>query len=95
MIKIKLSILCAFFSFPIITKAAPPEIILVRTNTDSVGLYDKFEISLNIKAEFINPFNPGEIHIAATFISPAGKQWNINGFYNYASGTVWKSKVFT
>jgi len=87
---IKLIFLYSILSFSFIGKAAPPEIILIRTNADSIGLYDKFEISLNIKAEFINPFNPGEIDIAAIFISPTGKQWNINGFYNYSSGTVWK-----
>ena len=74
MSKIKLIFLYSILSFSFIGKAAPPEIILIRTNADSIGLYDKFEISLNVKAEFINPFDPGEIDIAAIFISPTGKQ---------------------
>ncbi|MEP7373969.1 MAG: DUF5060 domain-containing protein [Chitinophagaceae bacterium] len=90
MTKLKLSILFVFFSFSVSSKAAPPEITSIRTNADSIGLYDKFEIGLNLKAEFSNPFYPAEIDLAAIFISPSGKQWNINGFYNYASGTLWK-----
>jgi hypothetical protein len=77
-----------FFFF--ITKAAEPEIILIRSNADSVGLYDKFEIGLNLKAEYVNPFNPEEIDITAFFTAPSGKQWTIYGFYNYSMGTVWK-----
>lgn len=67
-----------------------PAIVNIRQNADSVGLYDKFEIFLNVKAAFINPFDPDEIDITATFISPTGKKWAIQGFYYYASGSQWK-----
>ncbi len=83
-------LVCAMLCFSIITKAAPPEIILIRSNADTIGVYDKFEIGLNLKAEFTNPFNPAEIDIAAVFTAPSGKQWSIYGFYNYSSGTAWK-----
>ncbi|MCW3108093.1 MAG: hypothetical protein JWQ09_2599 [Segetibacter sp.] len=88
--KVKIIFICAILFISFIAKAATPEIIFIRTNADSVGLYDKFEIGLNLKAAFVNPFNPDEIDITATFIAPSGKQWNINGFYNYAFGSVWK-----
>lgn len=80
-----------FFSACFISSAfCLPAIISIRQNADSVGLYDKLEISLNIKADFINPFNPDEIDITTQFISPTGKKWQIHGFYNYAMGSMWK-----
>jgi hypothetical protein len=69
---------------------SPPEITNIRQRPDSVGLYEKLEISLEIKCEFINPFDPDEIDILATFTSPSGKKWKIPGFYNYSHGTFWK-----
>ncbi len=76
-----------FLSFS--AKAIPPELLYFR-GMDSVGLYDKFEVGLNLKAEFDNPFDPEQIEINATFISPSAKQWKINGFYDYSFGTLWK-----
>ena len=67
-----------------------PAILNIRQNADSLGLYEKLEIYLTIKAEFINPFDPAEIDITTTFISPSGKQWLIHGFYCYSSGSMWK-----
>jgi len=68
----------------------PPEILGIRQVQDSVGLYEKFEISLNVKSEFRNPFDPDEIDISANFISPSGKSWNVYGFYDYNFGMLWK-----
>ena len=69
-----------------------PEIINLRQRPDSVGVYEKFEVSFNINNgnEYINPFDPDEIDITATFISPQGKKWKIPGFYYYSMGTLWK-----
>lgn len=89
MFTLKVFFTCGIFFLSFIVRASPPEISFIRS-MDSVGLYDKFEAGLNLKAEFINPFDPDEINILAAFIAPSGKQWNIYGFYNYSSGTVWK-----
>lgn len=70
--------------------SVPPEILNIRQAQDSVGIYEKFEISLNVKSEFRNPFDPDEIDIAADFVSPSGKRWNVYGFYDYNSGVLWK-----
>ncbi len=67
-----------------------PEVLSIRENLDSVGLYDKFECRLTIRAQFENPFDPEDIDILVTFTSPTGKKWNIPGFYNYTFGTMWK-----
>ncbi len=67
-----------------------PEIVRMRENKDSVGLYDKFEVSLQVNAEFDNPFDPEEITLDALFTSPSGKQWEIPGFYNMTTfNSIW------
>ncbi|HTE30921.1 MAG TPA: hypothetical protein VK666_11150, partial [Chryseolinea sp.] len=38
-----------------------PEVVSIAPNVDSVGLYDKFEAKLTIKATFVNPFDPEDI----------------------------------
>ncbi len=92
MLKLKFILTWVIVSVSFVTIGAPPEIISIRSNADSVGLYDKFEAGLNIKAEFVNPFNPDEIDIGATFIAPSGKRWNVNGFYNYSYASIWKMR---
>src|SRR5688572_9735534 len=67
-----------------------PKVLNVFQNVDSVGLYDKFEARLTIKAQFLNPFDPDDIDIMVMFTSPSGKKWNIPGFYQYTFGTMWK-----
>jgi hypothetical protein len=67
-----------------------PEIIRISQRPDSVGLYEKLEISLAMKCEYINPFDQDDIDIQAIFTSPSGKKWNIPGFYSYSQGTLFK-----
>jgi hypothetical protein len=67
-----------------------PEIVNIHQRPDSVGLYEKLEISLELKCEFINPFDPDDIDIQAVFTSPGGKKWKIPGFYNLSRSTLWK-----
>jgi len=73
-----------------IISAAAPEIIRIRQRPDTVGLYEKFEVSMDLKCEFVNPFDPGDIDIQAVFTAPSGKKWKINGFYYFSMGTLWK-----
>ena len=70
--------------------SANPEIADLMQRPDTVGVFEKLEISFNVNAEFINPFDPEEIDIIATFTSPQGKTWTIHGFYCYSFGTLWK-----
>jgi hypothetical protein len=69
-----------------------PEILNLRQRPDTLGLYEKFEVSFNINNgnEYVNPFDPDEIDITAIFISPSGKQWKVPGFYYYSMGSLWK-----
>lgn len=65
-----------------------PQIIFHRRSQDTVGLYQKLEISLDIKAVYNNPFDPADIDVQALFTAPSGKTWTIMGFYNY---TTWQA----
>jgi len=69
-----------------------PEFQMLRQRPDTLGLYEKFEVSFNINNgnEYVNPFDPDEIDISADFTSPSGKKWKIPGFYYYSMGTLWK-----
>src|SRR5450432_388620 len=67
-----------------------PEVTNIFQAADSVGLYDKHELRLNVKASFANPFDPEDVDIMTTFISPTGKKWTVPGFYHYTFGSMWK-----
>jgi len=63
-----------------------PEISWIFQREDTVGLYEKLELSVNMEAEYVNPFDPEEVDVMATFISPSGVAWKVPGFY---SGSRW------
>jgi hypothetical protein len=65
--------------------AAGPSIQSVRAETGSVGLYEKFELHVDLEATYGNPFDPDEIDLWAEFTSPSGKTRRIWGFYNPTS----------
>jgi len=71
---------------------AQPQITVISTNADQVGLYEKFEAILQLQgATYQNPYDPEEINVRATFSSPTGKIWEIFGFYdNYNNRNQWK-----
>jgi len=54
---------------------------LVTTNSDSVGLYEKFEVTFDFAASFFNPYNYDEIKVTAVFTSPSSKNYEVDGFY--------------
>lgn len=74
--------------FLTLSALADPEITNIRQNTDTVGLFDKFELQISLIAVCDNPFDPEDISISAIFTAPSGKDWVIDGFYNY---TGWRS----
>jgi len=67
--------------------AKPPSILSVRADSRQVGLYEKFELRIDIDATFTNPFDPDEIDLRAEFTAPSGKKYNIWGFYNPSGWT--------
>jgi hypothetical protein len=58
--------------------------------TPEVGLYEKFELNVDLRATFSNPFDPEEVDLWAEFTAPSGKVQKIWGFYNPGRfGAVW------
>ncbi len=68
-----------------LARAKPPSILSVRANSAQIGLYEKFELRIDLKAAYSNPFDPDEIDIRAEFTAPSGRKWNVCGFYNPSS----------
>ncbi|RPI41131.1 MAG: DUF5060 domain-containing protein, partial [Bacteroidetes bacterium] len=58
-----------------------PEIRRISQFTDTIGIYEKLELGVELAADFENPFDPDQLDITATFLSPAGKQARVPGFY--------------
>jgi hypothetical protein len=61
---------------------ADPGIKMMRAMKDTVGLYEKFEIMLDLNSVYENPYDPDQIDITCIFTSPSGDEWKIFGFYN-------------
>ena len=51
----------------------------------AVGRFEKFELRVDLRAAFQNPFDPDDIDLRAEFTAPSGKVWKIWGFYNPSS----------
>ncbi len=75
-------------------QGSPPKISVLSTNSETVGLYEKFEARLLLQdAAYMNPYNPDEIDIRATFISPSNQTWEIFAFYdNFNNCDQWKMR---
>lgn len=60
---------------------AQPSILRIYQSADTVGIYEKLELGLNLVAEYENPFDPGQVDVSATFVSPSGRQLTVPGYY--------------
>lgn len=67
-------------------RAAPTPGTITR-NSDTVGKYEKLELTVDLAGTFANPYDPDVIDLSAQFTSPSGKAWKINGFWD---GSHWK-----
>lgn len=65
--------------------ACAASILSLRPETTDVGLYEKFEVTIDLQANYTNPFDSDQIDVSAEFTSPSGKTWHIWGFYNPSS----------
>lgn len=59
---------------------------------NAVGLYEKFEATYSLDGfSYVNPYDPEEIDVRATFTAPSGKAWQVFGFYDDDKGlSAWK-----
>ena len=68
-----------------VVAAEGPAVLAMRCDAQTVGLYEKFELRVDLRADYANPFDPEEIDVWAEFTAPSGKIWRIWGFYNPSS----------
>lgn len=74
--------------------AAPPSVLLVRPRAESVGMYEKVELIIELEAEFDNPFDPEQIDVQVEFIAPSGKTRRVWGFFNPTTAdSVWMARL--
>ena len=69
-----------------------PEVKIQSVNSETVGLYEKFEIHVGLEnIGYNNPYDPEQVDLRAIFSSPSGNEWSIFGFYDdYQSTNQWK-----
>lgn len=48
---------------------------------ETVGRYEKFEVKVDLDADFNNPYDPDDIRLDAQFTAPSGKSATVPGFY--------------
>jgi hypothetical protein len=60
---------------------SPLEFSGVNVNSENIGLYEKFEITLNLGGKWDNPFDPDQIRVDAIFNKPDGSSVTIPGFF--------------
>lgn len=82
---------------------ALPSINSITENSDPVGQYEKFELTINLTASYTNPYNPdilsNGIDLWCIFTSPSGVTKRVNGFFmdtnNDGNGDAWKIRFAT
>jgi len=76
----------------LLAQAIAPTIARRSENANRIGLYEKYELQLELgNVVYANPYNPEEIDVRALFTSPGGRQWTIYGFYDhYQNRNEWK-----
>ncbi|MBS1594027.1 MAG: DUF5060 domain-containing protein [Bacteroidetes bacterium] len=47
----------------------------------SIGMFEKFEVGVQLSASYSNPYDPDVVSLQAVFTSPSGKQYPVNGFF--------------
>lgn len=73
--------LLLMFAGTTVHSQSAPTIISVTPLGDTVGVYEKFELVIEIDAEFENPYDPHQIALEGLFTSPSGKIYAVPGFY--------------
>ena len=59
----------------------PPIIQYIKPNKTSLNLYEKFEASVTLTAQYSNPFDAGDISVDARITGPDNKPISIPAFY--------------
>ncbi len=53
----------------------------IWVNNDTIGRYNKLEISVIMSAQYMNPFDYNQVNLKGQFTSPSGTVYKVDGFY--------------
>ncbi|MGB7931873.1 MAG: DUF5060 domain-containing protein, partial [Gammaproteobacteria bacterium] len=84
--KTGLLLVCCVFSYQIMAGAEETMRCTDALYSKSIGLYDTLEITLKHPGKSANPFDFGETQVAASFISPTGREFHVSGFFDGVTG---------
>ncbi|MFQ6096123.1 MAG: DUF5060 domain-containing protein [Armatimonadota bacterium] len=59
----------------------PLAIRRVMPNAETVGLYERLELTVDLGATYDNPYDPEDVALDAVFTAPSGKQILLPGFF--------------
>jgi hypothetical protein len=74
------ALLVVIIALPVSAKATA--ILSAQPVSATVGLYEKFELRIDLEAAYENPFDPAQVDVQAEFTAPSGKKLTTWGFYN-------------
>jgi hypothetical protein len=59
-----------------------PKILSVESDKDEVGRYESLELTLEVEAEYSNPYDAREVMLEGVFTGPDGSEMSIPGFWD-------------
>ena len=65
-----------------------PEILSVEFDKQDVSKYESVELTLDLDAEYVNPYNVKEVSLDGIFTGPSGIQMTVPGFWD--GDSAWK-----
>ena len=76
-----LLIACAFFFISAGAYAYNPAAInSVTASSERVGRYGLLELTVDLSAEYENPFDPSQVDLSCVFKSPSAREIKVPGF---------------
>lgn len=100
--QLRLTVLLWVMTLSVIPALAQPQIIHYQTTSDTVAALETFEIKVEAQAGYSNPYDPTQVTIMGTMVTPQGDTLSIPGFAMQdflfqgpdnlipQGGTVWK-----
>ena len=69
----------------------------VKPSAPRVALYSKFELDVDLKATYENPFDPDQVRLDAEFTAPSGKKTVVPGFFmvDYGRETLGRAELLS
>lgn len=70
---------CIFIS--VLVKCQSPVLISVKPESNIIGRLDKFELTINLSAGFVNAYDYDDIAVQCVFKAPGGRTDTVDGFF--------------